>query len=136
MIHAITHCPMTIATAHFPPSSRFTDAIAATHGVYSRQNTQSAAAPTVVKLSCKVAVLPNNTVSDETTLSLARNPEINAVTILQSPNPTGIKIGASAPATRARILCCESDTMFSPVSKFCKNQMTIVAMKITVYALC
>lgn len=32
-IHATTHCPMTTPSAHLPPSSRFTQAIAATHGV-------------------------------------------------------------------------------------------------------
>lgn len=32
-IQATTHCPMTTPSAHLPPSSRFTQAIAATHGV-------------------------------------------------------------------------------------------------------
>ena len=31
--HAITHCQITTPAAHFVPSSRFTEAIAATHGV-------------------------------------------------------------------------------------------------------
>ena len=30
--HAITHCQITTPAAHFVPSSRFTEAIAATHG--------------------------------------------------------------------------------------------------------
>ncbi len=32
-IHAITHCQITTPAAHFVPSSRFIEAIAATHGV-------------------------------------------------------------------------------------------------------
>ena len=31
--HAITHCQITTPAAHFVPSSRFIEAIAATHGV-------------------------------------------------------------------------------------------------------
>ena len=31
--HARTHCHTTMPAAHLPPSSRFTDAMAATHGV-------------------------------------------------------------------------------------------------------
>ena len=45
-------------------------------------------------------------------------------------------MAASPPATNARILFRESAVIFSPVSKFCKNQITIVAIKITVNALC
>ena len=120
--------------AILPPSSRLTEAIAATHGVYKRQNTSSDAAPADVRPACKAAVLPNNTVREDTTLSFAKNQEIKAVTIRQSPNPTGRKIGASNPAAMARILFWESDTIFSPMSKFCKNQITIVARKITVKA--
>ncbi len=32
-IHAMTHCPITSATAHFVPSSLLIEATAATHGV-------------------------------------------------------------------------------------------------------
>ena len=63
-------------------------------------------------------MLPNSTVRDETTLSLAMKPEIRAVTIRQSPKPTGRNTGASTPARRARMLSCESATMLKPVSKF------------------
>ena len=77
----MTHWPNAIITAHFVPSSRFTEAIAATQGVYKRQNTSRDAAPTVVKPACRASVLPNNTVREDTTLSFAINPEINAVTV-------------------------------------------------------
>ena len=100
----MTHCPTATAIAHFPPSSRLTDAIAAAHGVYKRQNTKSDAAPVSVRLPCSAAVLPNKTVSVDTTLSFAIKPETNAVTIRQSPKPTGTNIGASIPAIFARIL--------------------------------
>lgn len=103
-IQAITHCPITIVVAHLPPNSRFTDAIAATHGVYNKQNTSKEITPATVRLLCSAAVPPYKTVSEDTTLSFARNPEINAVTILQSPNPIGTKIGANTPATPANIL--------------------------------
>ena len=45
---AITHCPITTPTAHLLPSSLLMDAIAATHGVYKRQNTSRLAADTGV----------------------------------------------------------------------------------------
>ena len=50
--------------------------------------------------------------------ALAMKPEIRAVTIRQSPKPTGRNTGASTPARRARMLSCESATMLKPVSKF------------------
>ena len=42
-IHARMHCHATTATDHFQPSSRFTDAIAATQGVYKRLKIRSVA---------------------------------------------------------------------------------------------
>ena len=42
--HAMAHCSKATPTAHLPPSSCFTEAIAAAHGVYSKQNTSKAAA--------------------------------------------------------------------------------------------
>ena len=124
-----------MASAHFPPSSLLTEAIAATQGVYRRQNIKRAAAPGRVRALCREAVLPNSTVREETTLSLAMNPEIREVTILQSPKPTGTNRGARVPARAASTLSCESDTMLKLKSKFCKNQMAIVARKMTVKAL-
>ena len=43
-IHAMPHCNITMPAAHFPPNSRLMEAIAATQGVYSRQNTSKEAA--------------------------------------------------------------------------------------------
>ena len=80
------------------------DAIAATHGVYKRQNTRRLAADTGVIQPSNAAVCPNNTDSVDTTLSFAINPVISAVDILQSPNPIGAKTGAITLATVARIL--------------------------------
>ena len=45
--HATKHCPITSPVAHFAPSSRLIDAIAAKQGAYKRQNTRSAAADAV-----------------------------------------------------------------------------------------
>ena len=111
------------------------DAIAATQGVYSRQNTKSARAEAVVMLLTIAAPDPNNTERVDTTLSLAINPVIRAVDIHQSPKPNGMKIGAMMPDTYASILSRESETTFICISKVCKNQITIVAMNITVNAL-
>ena len=47
----------------------------------------------------------------ETTLSFAIKPLIRDVTILQSPRPKGVNIGAITPATVARILSREFSTM-------------------------
>ena len=126
---------MTTKNAHFPPSSRLIDATAATQGVYNRQNTRSAAAPAAVIVPRSASVVPNYTVSVETTLSFAINPVTSAVDIRQSPNPSGAKTGERAPAIIAKILSFESVTIFRLVSKLCKNQITIVAAKITVKAL-
>lgn len=49
-IHAMIHCPITMPKAHLLPSSRLTEAIAATHGVYSRQKTSRDAAATGDKI--------------------------------------------------------------------------------------
>jgi len=67
----------------------------------------------------------------KTTLSFAINPVTRAVDIRQSPNPSGAKTGERAPAIIAKILSFESVTIFRLVSKLCKNQITIVAAKIT-----
>ena len=111
-IHATAHCPITTYTAHFAPSSLLIDAIAATHGVYKRQNTRRLAAATGVIAPVNSAVLPKSTESVETTLSFAMNPVISAVDIFQLPNPSGRKTGAIIPAATARILSLESATTF------------------------
>ena len=102
--HAIAHCRTTTPMAHFCPSSLLIDAMAATHGVYRRQNTSSAAPASVEMSEVSEAVVPNKIDNVDTTLSLAINPVINAVEIRQSPNPSGAKTGAIAPAIPARML--------------------------------
>ena len=72
----------------------------------------------------------------ETTLSLAINPLIRAVTIRQSPSPTGLNIGARMPAMAASIESCASATILKLKLKLCRNHTTIVAMRITENALC
>ena len=71
----------------------------------------------------------------ETTLSLARKPEINAVTMRQSPRPSGAKTGATSPAICASMLSSPS-TIRRRKSNDWRNQMTMDATKITVKALC
>ena len=134
-IQAITHCPITTPAAHFPPSSRFTEAIAATQGVYKRQKVRRHTAASGESTSTSAAVLPNNMDNVETTLSFAMKPVTRAVENLQSPKPRGPNTGAINPASTARILSLESVTIFKCRSKVCKNQITMVATKITVKAL-
>ena len=87
-------------------------------------------------MEVSAAVEPKSTDSVETTLSLAMKPVISAVEMRQSPKPSGAKIGAIQPATTARMLSCESVTILSRVSNVCRNQITIVAIKMTVNARC
>lgn len=46
-IQATAHCQKTTPTAHFAPNSRLMEAMAATQGVYKRENTSIVAAETV-----------------------------------------------------------------------------------------
>lgn len=100
----MTHCHITTASAQEDPISRLIDAIAATQGVYSKENTSSEAAEADV--SAVETLLPNSIPRVATTLSFAMKPEIREVTILQSPNPIGFSIGATTPAIDASILVC------------------------------
>ena len=54
----------------------------------------------------------------------------------QSAKPKGPNSGAMSPAMRARMLACGSAVNRSCRSKFCKNQVTMVAAKMTVKAFC
>lgn len=110
-IHAIAHCSNATPTAHFPPSSCLTAAIAAAHGVYNRQNIRRAAAVDGLMTACSAAVVPKSTVKVDTTLSFAKNPVTSAVQILQSPNPSGTNSGATSPDTAAKILSSVFVTM-------------------------
>ena len=133
-VHATTSCPNAMPRAQRLPNSRLTDAMAAMQGVYSRQNTKSPSAASGVMAATSVAVEPNSTDNVETTLSLAMTPVTSAVETRQSPKPSGANTGAIHPATTAKMLSCESATTFNPKSNVCKNQMTMVAMKMTVNA--
>lgn len=135
-IQAMAHCPTTTPTAHLPPSSRLTEAMAATQGVYSRQKTKRLPAASGVRAAIRLPAVPKSTFRVETTLSFAIKPVIRAVEIRQSPSPRGLSTGAMHPATVASMLFWESSTRFMPKSKFCKNQMRIVARKMTVKARC
>ena len=77
---------------------------------------------------------PNNTFSVLTTLSLAVNPVISAVDILQSSIPRGLNIGDIKLPISASRLSFESATTLSHVSKLCKNHIITAATNITVNA--
>ena len=132
----MAHWNKTIPIAHLNPSSRLIEAIAATHGVYSRENVRSENAASGEIASNIASVEPNNTDTVDTTLSLAMNPAISDVVIRQSPNPCKLKIGARNPAIVARIESCDDVTGFIVKSNVCKNHTTIDATKIIVNALC
>ena len=100
------------------------EAIAAIHGVYNRLNTRSEAAATCVNASFTAP--PNKISRVEITLSFAITPLINEVQILQSPSPSGAKIGTRQFEIIARILSLESATRLKCKSNFCKNQIQIV----------
>ena len=69
-----------------------------------------------------------------TTDSFAIKPVISAVAQRQSAKPSGANMGASQRPTMASRLCSLLVTTSSRVSKLCRNQMTMVARKITVKA--
>ena len=100
------HCPTITNKAHFPPNSLFIEATAAIHGVYNKQNTSKQTAPNVEILLAIIAEEPINIERVDTILSLAKNPEINAVHIFQFPKPNGLNTGAIQPAMVAKILLC------------------------------
>ena len=110
--------------------------MAATQGVYSRENTRKVAAEPGVNRVLRAAVEPpSRTVRVLTTLSLAVKPVMRAVEIRQSPNPNGEKMGAIQLPTMASRLSAESVTRLSRVSKVWRNHMITEARKITVKAL-
>ena len=136
IIHAIAHCINTVTAAERTlPSSRFTVAIAATHGVYSRVNTRNTIAVNGVKSVCICETSPpSNRVRVETTLSFAVRPVMSAVDALQSPKPSGANIGANRlPSIASKLFSALSATL-SLMSNVCKNHITIDAAKITVNA--
>ena len=83
--------------------------------------------------SCSV-LTPRITPKVLTTASFAVKPDTSAVTIRQSPKPSGAKMGDTSRPSAARMLSALFSTTFSRVSKVCMNQMMTVAIKITVNA--
>lgn len=77
---------------------------------------------------------PRRTVSVLTTLSFAAKPVIRDVDILQSANPSGLNIGATALPNMASRLSSDFAHTFKRVSKVCKNQIMTDAKKIMVNA--
>lgn len=129
----MAHCQTTSPAAHFLPSSLLTDAIAAMQGLYKRLKISRLKAE---RLEREFVIPPANKISIvETTLSFAIIPEIREVQILQSFKPIGFIRGAKRPEIFARILSEEFSTKERCKSKLCKNQISIVAIKITVKAL-
>ena len=84
---AVAHCQITIPAAYFVPSSRRTEAMAATQGVYSRENTSMEAAAAGTRNA--ETLLPNRISMVDTTLSLAMKPEIRDVAMRQSLSTSG-----------------------------------------------
>ena len=132
---AIEHCNNTTNIAYAVPSSFFTVATAATHGVYNNENTKNTNAVSLVNNIGNWLTSPISTVKVLTTLSFAINPVINAVDILQSLIPNGLNIGTINSPKWANKLFDESVTKFNLESKCSRNQIIIVATKIIVNAL-
>ena len=118
MIQATVHWKMTTKMVQRGPSSRFTAAMAATHGVYNKQNTSMETAEVVV-ITAPMFSTPKVT----TTFSLRMKPAINAVTTRQSPNPIGLNTGAKTPAMEANILSSLLLTRWNWKLNDSKNQM-------------
>lgn len=122
--------------AHFPPSSFFIAAIAATHGVYKSENTKNTIAVIGVNILKRAdGELPKSTESELTTLSFAINPEIRAVETLQSLNPSGLNTGAIKLPKIESMLSDDDFATLSLVSKVCRNHIITDAAKIIVNAL-
>ena len=131
---AINNWNIATNTAHFPPSSFLIAAIAATQGVYSRQNISNEHAELMSRKL--IRLFPgNNTSNVDTTDSFAMKPLIKDIAIFQFPNPQGLNIGAIIPAMEASIDSSLFAVIFNDQLKFSKNHIPIDAIKITVNAL-
>ena len=123
---AMTHCITMERNAPVVlPSSFFTVPIAATHGVYNRTKTRNTNAVNGVKIFCRAALLPDNRIRVDTTLSLAVSPVIKAVDTLQSLKPRGANTGAQKLPIIARILSSAEDVRFRWESVHSKMQVLI-----------
>ena len=119
--------------------SRRTAAMAATQGVYSSVNVRKLNAVRGVKNADNAGprsamLVPVRTASVLTTASLAVKPVISAVDTRQSLKPSGANSGAIRRPSAASRLWALSDTTLRRRSNVCKNQMTIVAVKMIVNA--
>lgn len=122
------------------PNSRFTVETAAMQGVYNSVNTKKLKAQSGENNDCNALpssaiFAPVNTANVLITVSLAVNPVISAVDMRQSEKPIGMNITLINRPIDAKILSALSATVFKRISKDCKNQIMIVAKKITVKAL-
>lgn len=132
---AITHWNITTNKAYLLPSSCLMETIVAMHGTYNKQNTNKEIAELIDKNEV-IAIPGSSTCKVETTDSFARNPDTSATTTRQSLKPHGLNIGAILLAIIAIIDSSGLFTIDSLNEKLCKNQMMIVATKMTVNALC
>ena len=102
-------------------------------GVYSSVNTRKLITERPVNI-VESAAPPNRICSVLTTDSFAIKPEIREVAQRQSAKPNGANSGAIHRLMRATTLSALSATTFSLISKLWRNQITMVARKITVNA--
>ena len=124
------HCRITINRVFAVECiSRRIEATAATQGVYNNVKVKKLAAESVVKIDSKGAPF-KRTPKVLTTASFAMKPVINEVETRQSPNPSGRNTGAIHCPIPAKRLFALSETIFSRVSKLCRNQMITLARKI------
>ncbi len=133
--HATAHWFTTMIAAHLPPSSRLTAATAAMQGVYSRQNTSSGAACAGVRAAVRA-------------LGAEQDDQGGHHALLG--HEAGDERGGHPPVRKAQRRKQRGDIardarqnaglrvsgQRSCRSKFCKNQMTMVAAKMTVKAFC
>ena len=80
VIYAIPNWKKAMPILYLNPNSRWMEDNAAMQGVYSKQNIKRQKAEYEFKTVAIAWVLPNKTAKTETTLSLAKVPEIKAVT--------------------------------------------------------
>ena len=118
-----------------------TAATAAKQGMYSSVNVRKDTAESGVNSeprtveSWAVSGTLVSTARVETTASLAERPVSSAVELIQLPKPRGAKTGAMNRPMPASMLSLLSLTIIRRVSKLCRTQMTMDAMKMIVNAL-
>ena len=113
--------------------------MAATQGEYSSVNVKKLNAASGEKMAPSASprvetVVPVSTAMVLTTASFAEKPVMSAVEARQSAKPSGANTGAMTLPMPASILAELSATTLKRMSKDCKNQMMMVATKMTVNA--